>query len=157
MYVYKITNTTQKLCNRMGGHRQHARKGIKTCSITKCMREKGIENFKIELISEHKNVTNRELLRFEQDEIDRTPPELLLNKNKAYYAEGEAAERQKAFTKEFHKNMTKEQKRTYHNNAYVSLKADPVRYQRHLAKEAERKQLRKAIKKEFLSLCAIEI
>jgi len=70
-----IGSTTQRLCGRMGGHRQDARRNI-DYPIYKKMKELGIDNFYIELIEDYPCDTRHDLEIREGEWIVKESPSL---------------------------------------------------------------------------------
>jgi hypothetical protein len=77
-------------------------------------------------------------LQLEQDEIEHTPREVLLNVNKAINAPGEAHKNALLHQKEVYKNTPIAQRKATSSALYAAIKADPVRYaQRNLKKRQQ--------------------
>jgi hypothetical protein len=88
--IYKIINdinemiyvgsTYQTLANRFSAHKSKARSGS-TTSIHTTMREIGIDNFRIELI---KTIEMKTIQEYEQEEMNKFDPNLLINDKNAF-------------------------------------------------------------------------
>ena len=135
--IYKLSNseddkiyigsTRGTLAQRIGGHRDNARKGL-TKPVSAHMRKIGIDKFKITLIKE-KIVTNRKEMRIEeQNEMEKYDKTLLLNVLRAYSENRE-------------KTRDQDKKRKTRRDFYHRHKMDPD----WIEKERERNRLKMRI------------
>ena len=138
--IYKITNscddmvyigsTRLKLRDRFNCHKNEAKKGNK--KIHKYMREKGIENFKIEIIKEIIVPKSKIAKIQEQIYLWEIPPEKRLNDMRAYTHNSE-------------KTRDNDKKKKTRMNYYNKKKLDPVWHE----KEKERNRLRMQKKRQL--------
>ncbi len=79
-----IGSTCQSLSKRMGGHRQHVRRGT-TYQVYMHMRERGVETWHIVLLEKVSCADREELTKKEDEWMGKFDKEKLLNKNAARF------------------------------------------------------------------------
>jgi len=97
--IYIGSTFDKYLSNRLGKHRDVARKQRSTTKLYKTMYEKGANNFIIELLEEYECKTKEELRNKEDEWITKLTPSLNTNKSKVW-----TEEYYKVYQKEYHKN-----------------------------------------------------
>lgn len=158
MFVYKITNTVDNkvyiggtkmsLPRRLANHKSDARGGNQKM-LSVHMREVGLKNFTISMISQHDNITKDELRKLEQAEIDKMianhGPTSLLNVLAAYQSDsGDRVEYYKRYETEM---RDEDQKRLNRRVAYRKMMNDPVRAEKERSRNRDRMRIKRSSQK----------